>query len=811
MLKNYLLTALRSLRRDWAYALINIAGLGLGVSCSFILALYLRSELTYDHHVPNHENIYRIATEIENDRRRDHVASVSRFAAPLLAEEYPEVRGYVRFFPASQDGRLILRRDDVSFFWKDAYLTDPNVFEVFGHEVLHGDPATALEDPLSIAISETVAERYFGDENPIGQKLATDTAAYTVSLVFADLPENSHLRYDVLLSHKRLDAFLTNVDIRQELWNLSDYSYLVMTDGYDAKDFAAVSDSFSNKYLAERGAQLNASMRLYLEPLGDLHLSSITEGDRPRGNMFYVYTFAAIALFVLAVACINYMNLATARSVKRSKEVAMRKILGASRGQLVAQFLSESLTFAVLSMLLGLLLVHVVLRYTAIDSLLGTSISLNLFEQPVLILWAGCLAVAVGLASGLYPAFYLAAIEPIAALRGSNKGRPARGGSLRQALVFVQFAISIGVIACTLLMAAQMRYLQAKPLGFDKDNIVVVSLIGGDVLERVDFIKGELARYPGVLATTMTPNIPGEVVFTNLAQIELDDGTQSSQTVRVMGGDAAYLDVMGLELVQGRPFDPASGSDQLAYVNESLVRKMGWTQPLGKYIDNGNFRNRVVGVVRDFHFQSLHMPIEPLYIFFNQINFEGVSALQRAVSQSYLYIRIADDGVPGTIEFLEEKFNEFDAAHPFEYRFLGDILDNQYASERRQMQLIGIFAGVCILISTMGLFGLSAFTTAQRTKEIGIRKILGASTPGIIILLFKDVAALILLAAVVASVVAYYVVSNWLAGFAYREGIGITAFLVAGAFAVTVAFCTVALQSFRTANANPALALRYEG
>jgi putative ABC transport system permease protein len=811
MLKNYLLTTLRSLRRDWGYALINIAGLGIGVGCFMVLALYLASELTYDRHVPNHENIYRVAVELENDRRRDHVATTSRFMAPLLADDHAEVRGYVRFFPASQDGRLILRRDDVSFFWTDTYLTDPNVFELFGHTIVYGDPATALEDPLSIAISETVARRYFGDRNPIGEKLATDTAAYTVSLVFADLPVNTHLRYDVLLSYKRLDAFLDNVDIRQALWGLSDFSYLLMADGYNPGDFAEISESFSEKYLAERAAQLNASMRLYLEPLDELHLSSITEGDRPRGNMFYVYTFAAIAFFVLGIACINYMNLATARSIRRSKEVAMRKVVGASRGQLLVQFLGESLTFAVISVLLGLLLVHVVLRYTAIDSLLGTRIGLDLLEQPGLIVAALGLALLVGLVSGLYPAFYLAAIEPVVALRGSTGGKPASGGSMRQALVFLQFAISIGVISCTLLMAAQMRYLQTKPLGFIKDNIVVISLVGADLLERADFIKGELVRDPRILSATLTPNIPGEIVFTNLASIEADDGTESSQTVRVMGGDVDYLEVMGIEIIQGRPFDPATPNEQIAYVNETLVKKMGWTQPLGKHIDNGNFRNRVVGVVRDFHFQSLHTPVEPLYIFFNWFDFEGATPLQRAILQSYLYVKITSEDVPGTLALLEDMFNRLDPARPFEYRFLDDILDRQYASEHRQMQLIGIFAGVCIFISCMGLFGLSAFTTAQRTKEIGVRKILGASTSRIILTLFKDVVGLIVAALVVASAVSYYVVSNWLAGFAYKEGIGPTAFLTAGAFCLAVAFFTVALQSYRTARASPALALRYEG
>lgn len=811
MFKNHLLTTFRSFRRDWVYALINISGLALGVACFVLLGLYLESELTYDHHVPNNENIYRVVVELENDRRRDHVAQTSRFMAPLLVQDFPAVREYVRFFGAAPSGRLILRKDDVQFYWSDAYLADPNVFKVFGHQLIHGDPETALENPLSIAISETVANQYFGNENPVGETLSTDTAAYTISAVFKDLPDNSHLRYDILLSYKRLDAFFANVDIRQALWGLSDFTYVVMQDGYNPESFGGISSDFWDKYLAERGAQLNASMRHYLEPLADIHLESVTEGDRPRGNLFYIYTFSAIAVFVLLVACINYMNLATARSIKRSKEVGMRKILGANHGQLVTQFLGESLVFALISLLIALIFLHVILTYTPIDALLGSSISFNLIDRPFLLLPLIGLVLLVGTISGLYPAFYLAAIKPIAALRGSNKGTGNNGGLLRHALVFVQFAISVGVIACTLLMAIQMNYLQTKPLGYDKEDVVIISLVGADLLERVAFIKGDLKKNPGIKAVTMTPNIPGEVIFTNLASVDMEDGSQSSQTVRVMGGDADYLDVMGLQLIQGRPFDPASENEQIAYVNETLVKKMGWQNPLGKHINNGNFNNRVVGVVRDFHYQSLHMAVEPLYIFFNFVDFEGMNALNRAVVQTYLYIKIDGEDTAGTLTFLEERFGEYDPRHPFEYRFLDDVLEQQYASERRQMQLIGLFAAVCILISCLGLFGLSAFTTVQRTKEIGIRKILGASTPRIIAILFKDIVWLIVGASVVASVASYYVISNWLAGFAYKEDIDIVVFLLAAAFCMAIAFLTVTLQSFKAASTNPAVALRYEG
>lgn len=811
MFKTFILTTLRGIRRDFAYAVINIGGLSVGVSCFIILALFLESELTYDRHFENHENIYRVVTEIENDSRVDHHAITSRRMAPLLAQDNPDIRSFVRFSPASTSGRLLLRDGDTKFYWSDSWLVDENMFEVFSHNILHGDPKTALEDPLSIAISETVAERYFGDENPIGKRLETDTAAYNVTLVFEDLPPNTHLKYDVLLSYKRLDAFFTEVDISQELWGISDYTYVVLPAGYDTRDFAEISSTFFQKYMAERGSQLNSEMRMHLEPLADVHLNSRTQDDRPRGSIFYVYTFSVIAVLVLLVACINYMNLATARSIQRSKEIGMRKILGASRSQLVMQFLGESLIFSFFSVALAVLIVHAVLTWTSIDRLLGSPIAFSLIERPFLAVPLLLLAIIVGLFSGLYPAFYLAGIQPIAALRGNNKGTGKRGGILRQALVFLQFAISVGVIACTLLMAFQMQFLRSKPLGYDPENVLIVTMIGADLLERVPFIKGDLASHPNIIASSISPNIPGEVIFTNLAEVERDDGRNSTQTIKVMGGDVDYLDVLGIELVHGRSFDPATPTEQIAYVNETMVKKMNWQEPLGKHIDNGFFRNRVVGVVRDFHFQSLHTPVEPLYIFYNWLDFEGMDALNRAVVSSYLYIRISDADVPGTLSYLQDKFAGYDPAHPFEYRFLDDVLDQQYASESRQMALIGVFSAVCILVSCLGLFGLSAFTTSQRTKEVGIRKVLGASNGRIILMLFKDMAGLILAAAIVASIIAYYVISNWLAGFAYKEDINVLVFVLAAAFCLAIAFATVSLQSLKTVRTNPGVMLRYEG
>ena len=810
-----LMIVLRGLQRERAYALINIAGLAAGIACFLILALYLRSELTYDQHFEKHEQIYRLAVELETNGKVDRVAASSLFAGELLKQDYADVIDFARIQDVPGE-RQLLRNGDRSFYWDDVVVGDQNLFEMFSHEIIYGDPATALIDPLSIAVSETVAEKYFGNRNPIGETLAADTAQYKITLVYADLPDNTHLRYDAVISFNRILAFLPeNFDVRQGLWGLSSFTYLLMPEDYDVEEFRAISDSFYEEYLAENGARFNSTQRFHVEPLADIHLNSVDRSDRPTGNKFYIYTFGAIAFFILLVACINYMNLATARSAKRAKEVGMRKVLGATRHQLVTQFMAESIVLALISTVIAIVVVQFLLGYTSIDDLLGKHLSLDLAEEPGLILMLAALAIGIGVFSGLYPAFYLSFIQPIAALKGSFKPGSA-DLNMRQALVLLQFVISVGVIACTILMAMQMRYVNSKPLGYDTDNRIVVRLKGADVIEKVGFIKNDLKLNSDVLGVSMTAMIPGSGAGLGLYQVENNDGVIESQTLNVMFVDEDFLDVMDITLADGRGFDAAT--EQTVLVNETAVRQLGWEQPLGKRIEFSGTGpdgepeppQKVVGVVEDFHYESLHQRVGPLAMFKVFASFEDVDALNRQLMNSNLIIKTSGENTQQTLEYLNERWPDYDPKHPFEFRFLDDMLNELYLSEQRQMRLIGVFAGICILISCLGLFGLSAFTTQQRTREIGIRKILGASTARIIFLFFKNILGLIAIASVLASGASYYVITQWLVGFEYKTSINLFVFVLAAAIAIVIAFLTIASQSYRTASATPITALLYE-
>lgn len=815
MLKSSLLIVLRGLRRERVFALVNITGLVAGIACFLILALYLRSELTYDQHFENHDRIYRLAVELETNGKVARVAVSSMFAGELLKQDYADVIDFVRIQDIGNE-RQILRNGDKAFYWEEVVLGEQNLFEIFSHDIIYGDPATALIDPLSIAVSDSLAKTYFGDRNPIGETLEADTAQYKITLVYGDLPHNTHLTYDAVISFNRNLAFIPeNFNVRQGLWALSLFTYLLMPEDYDVGQFEAISNSFYDEYLAENGVRFNSTQRFHLEPLADIHLNSVDRSDRPTGNKFYVYTFGAIALFILLVACINYMNLATARSAKRAKEIGMRKVLGATRQQLVAQFMAESIALALISTVIAVVVVQLLLGYTPVDDLLGKQLSLDLEREPGMIAMLLALAVGVGAFSGLYPALYLSFIQPIAALKGSFKPGSA-DLTMRQALVLVQFTISVGVIACTILMAMQMSYVNSKPLGFDKENRIVIKLKGADVIEKAGFIKNDLRLNSDILGVSLTAMIPGTGAGLGLYQVENNEGVTESQTLNVMFVDDDFLDVMDITLAYGRGFDPAT--EDAVLVNETAVRQLGWDQALGKRVTFAGTGPdgepeppaKVVGVVEDFHYESLHQRVGPLVMFKVFTSFEDMPPLNRLVFSSNLIIKTTGENTRQTLNYISERWPEYDPKHPFGFQFLDDMLNERYVSEQQQMTLIGILAGICILISCLGLFGLSAFTTQQRTREIGIRKILGASTATIIFLFMKSILGLIAIASVLASGASYYVISQWLLGFEYKTGINLFVFLLAATLAALIAFATITLQSYKTARASPIVALRYE-
>ena len=808
-LTGHLQVVLRKLRREKLYAFINLAGLSLAVACCLILALYLRSELTYDRHFEGNENIYRIVEEFENRGQLDAFARTGETLGYLMNADFEEVVDYVAFNPFSP--AVMLRYEDQGFFWDTVARVTPNVFDVFTHEVVYGDLKTALSDPRAIAVSETFARRYFGTENPVGKVITSDVRdPLTIAAVFADLPENTHLRYDVLLPLPQTAETMGSIfQQRQRLWTTPVYTYLVMEEGFDPTSFGRLAADFYERHMAPTATLGGISMRYWLEPLSEVHLFSDVQRDEPGGNLAYVYAFGAVAVFILLVACINYTNLATARSVSRAREVGMRKILGANRGTLILQFISEALVLSVFATILGIALVEILLEFTSVNQLLGTSLRLDLVGEPELVGWIALASVSVGILSGLYPAIYLSSWAPIASLVSSNAGRG--NVYLRQGLVLVQFTVSIAVIAGTLLMAKQMRYLSELELGFDEENRIVIDLVGADLIRDVAVIREELLNNPNVLAVAAHEQILGRLESMGAYGVENDAGVSEPMTINVSRVDEHFIEAMGISIKTGRGFsaelaDRRSG----AIVNEALVRARGWSDPIGKQILDGSGLRRVIGVMEDVHFQSLHNVIDPLvYVLFDD-NWDAMPPRQGANRRRQLTVNVAGGGVRETLAWLEERFAKFDPRHPFQFRFLDDSLDELYQSEENLMKLIGSFAGVSVFIACLGLFGLASFTTEQRRRELSIRKVLGASALEIVQLVSGNVLLLIFAGGLVGSLVAYLAIDRWLLGFAYRTDIGIAAFALAIAAALAVAYLTVAFQSFRAAQADPVEALRYE-
>jgi putative ABC transport system permease protein len=808
-MKRYLKIALRQLAREKLYALLNVSGLALGLACCLMLGLYLWGELTYDRHHVNHERIYRIAANLTfGDGRSSDIAVTSSALGPMLVAEYPDYfKSYVRFRDGTRPNPVLFRYEDQSAYWDDVYLADDNVFEVFTHEIVYGDPRTALAEPNSMAISRRMAQRYFGNENPVGRALMTDGGKPTkVTLVFEELPENSHLRYDALVAYKGRSAEVPT-DFTQRLQRLLnfgnfEFTYVVLADGADPREYARLSEAFYEKYMKAGLQTANLEWKSWLEPLAGIHLNADLQYDLPTGNLMYLYAFAAVAALILGLACINYVNLATARAAQRTRAIGLRKILGAGRVSLIAQFLGESVLFALLATVLGVILVEVLLSLPAVSALFGKTLTLDLFGRPLLGLGVLAFGLLVGLLAGLYPAVYLSSFLPLTALVG--RYRPS-GLRLREALVFVQFAISIGVIACTLLMGQQMRFIANKGLGFAKENRLLLTLRDPNLVGRESLIATELEKQRGVLGVATTSTIMGRDMPQVTGKVENNEGAMTDLGFNLIPVGDDFIPVMGIDVVKGRDFSRRLLTDSgAAYiVNETFVRTMGWDDPLGKRIGLGAAgmnAGPVIGVVKDFNFKSLRTSIEPLLM---------IRSPAKA-DDRLVVVNVAPEGIRETLKSIQKLFAELDPIHPFEYTFLDEELDRLYVSEERLMKLIGIFAAICIFVACLGLFGLAASATQQRTKEIGVRKVLGASTLAIILLLARRVLVLIGAGAAVASIVAWLAMQEWLSGFAYRAELNPAYLLLAALGAGAVALLTIALQSWRTAHGDPVEALRYE-
>jgi putative ABC transport system permease protein len=802
MLRNYLLIALRNLRRQPGYAAINIVGLSVGLACCLLIALFVRDELAYDRFHEHADRVYRVVQEGSTQNTPpDNFAVTGRPVGPALLATYPEVEASVRIAPFNPS----VRHRGEYFFDDEVFYAEPSLFEVFTFPLVEGDPATALRDPYTAVVTETTALRYFPGGSAIGQTLVlNDTLQVAVTGIARDVPAASHFSFDILLSFATYDA-LTPEPPQPQWLVFGMYTYVLLRPGVDAGALTARIENHVQEAVAEVLAQIGLTLRLGLEPLTRIYLHSQRSYQiGPTGSAATVYAFLAIALFVLLIACVNYMNLATARSMHRAREVGVRKSVGASRGLLVRQFLGESVLMAMLALVVALVLVATALPF--FNAVAGKELSYSTILSPAFLVVLVVSALTVGLLGGSYPALVLSGFVPAQVLKGELK-TSRHGARLRQGLVVFQFAVSVALIVGTVAVVQQLSYVRGQDLGFDREHLVVVTaqgVTGAQMAQRYETAKERILQHPGVLSAAASSSSPGDQPVLRWLYAE-GLGQDDSRRVRLLSIDHDFVETYGLEVIAGRRFSRDLETDpQAALINESAVAAFGWGSPeeaLGKWVDFGGsmgLQRPVVGVVRDYHHLSLHQRVEPMAIVITPSSYNRFT------------LRLDGRQLPAAIDHMRTSWGDLFPGFPFEYEFVDAAFAEQYQAEARLGRVVGAFAVLAILVACLGLFGLAAFTAQQRRREIGVRKVLGATTGHLVALLSKDFLVLVAAAFVIGAPLAYFGMNRWLEGFAYRVTLGAELFLAAGLIALLIAGITVSGQALRAATADPVRAIRSE-
>ncbi|WKN41008.1 ABC transporter permease [Tunicatimonas pelagia] len=813
MIKNYLKIAFRNLLKQRFYSVINVLGLAIGLAVCLLIALFVLDEMSYDRYHTNADQIYRVRLSYSLGGQSGDFPIASAPLARTMAETYPEVENAVRF---RAQGNYTVYRDDRAYQEEDVTYADSTLFTVFDIPLLHGNPETALTEMNSLVLCETSVEKYFGadwEQNPpLGETLllGRDKTPYKITGIFEEIPTNSHFHFDVFLSMVSLK------DSQSEIWLSNNYyTYLLLREDANVTDVEEkLNETFETYGAPQLEQYANASYEDFiasgnyfnylLQPLTDIHLHSDLEHEiEANGDIRYVYIFSAIALFVLLIACFNFMNLSTARSAGRAKEVGIRKTLGSIRQQLITQFLAEALLVSFLALLLAILFAEVAIPF--FNDLAGKQLTINYLQTwyfiPLLLL----AVTAIGLLAGSYPAFFLSAFRPASVLKGKLATKSG-GRWLRNGLVVLQFGISITLITSTVVVYQQLNHIRNKKLGYDKEHVLVLHNTFY-LNKQAETFKNEALRQPGVTAATLTGHLPADPFNNNNNAIFPDNNPESDQTTTApwFSVDYDYIPTMGMNIATGRNFSRDFATDSTAMIiNEAAAKYFfGEDDPLGHKLSNfgeepGSFTSyTVVGVVEDFHYSTLRQKIMPMVMIMGN----SISALS---------LRVQPEQVTATIAALEDQWNRFQPDLPFEYSFLDERFDNIYQAEQRLGTIFTIFCSLAIFIACLGLFGLAAYTAEQRTKEIGIRKVMGASVSSLVVSFSKDFTKLVLVALLVAIPTAYFLMNQWLADFAYRISLGASTFIIAGGIALLIAWLTISFQSIRAAVANPVDSLRNE-
>ncbi len=795
MLNNYLKIALRNIKKHKGYSFINIAGLAVGMTCCILILLWVQDELSFDRYHANADRIYRITYAEEIGDAFDHYAVPPFAAAPAFAAELPGISAYTRLWQRTG----LIKYEGENFDERNIFYADKDFFKIFSHEFIQGEPVTALEKPGSIVLTQDMAKKIFGDKDALGKTInLTADGDLKVTGVVKNVPRNSHFHFNYLVSMNTIQG--RRAEFLDAWFVIAGWSYVLLEKEADAKSIESKLAPIVEKHAGADARKYGQKMFYFLQPLTDIHLKSSLEGElEGNGDIRYVYVFSLIAVFILLIACINFMNLSTARSFNRGKEVGLRKVLGAHKKRLILQFLSESTGFAFVALILALNLVWFLLP--AFSGLTGKEIAMTkLFSRGVVL----CLIVLlglVGLAAGSYPALYLSSFQPLDTIRQ----RPQRGASrsvLRNALVILQFVISIVLIISTLIVLRQLAFMKNQKLGFKKEQVLAIYARGQGLAEQYEAFKNELKKDSDIIEASYSNGIPGKTgsVLTTFLEGQPDN---VSFTFDFVFADYDFLKTYEINLIQGRDFsrDFETDKEGVFLINETAQSKLGWgEETLGKKIGYSREVMRpIVGIVQDFHYRSLKEAIGPLAIFL------------RPGRDTYLSIKMSTNDVSRTLSNIATTWNTFEKERRFEYFFVDEYFDALYHSEERLSQIITFFAFIAIFVACLGLFGLASFTAEQSTKEIGIRKVLGATVGSIVFHLSRNIIKGVLIANVIAWPLTFYVIKKyWLSNFPFRISINILLFLAAGVIAFCIAMVTVSFQSIKAALANPVDSIRYE-
>ncbi len=805
MLKSYFIIALRNIQRNKLFSLLNITGLALGIVSCLLIYIYVQDELSFDAHHKKADQIYRVQCFYKFEDVEDKFGISPFPVMPTLKKEYPEIKDGTRLFIL---GNQNIFKDGKVINLANAYFADENYFKIFDYKFLKGNIASALSSPNNVVLTREYATKIFGSKEPMGEMIEWNKKTLKVSAIIDEKSYNTHTEVGMFIPVSNMNPNFKK-QIEDNWGNNNSFSYVIIPDAKTAENFQPKMDDYVKKYILPQWKKFgfNGKITFHIEALKDIHFNNYLIYDTPKkGNYSYVQLFGIVAILILCIACINYINMSTAAATKRSKEVAMRKVSGASRGQLINQFMGESTLISLIALVLsfGLLEIFLPMFNEITGKEIGMMSILNSGMVGILVL----LLITIGVFAGSFPAFYLSRFSPHVILKNTFF-KNGNKHTVRRVLMTLQFSISLFMIICTLMVYTQLDFMRKKQMGFEKENMMAITIPQsfGDTLliQKFRSLKTELKSENYVADASFTANLPGQNFSRYVLKVKTKNGMED-RPIATMVSDFDFPTLMNMELVEGRYFDEKNPADlqNSVLVNEATVKMLGWKNPLKESLflpdDSANVQLNVIGVLKDFHFASLHSPIEPLTVFMNDPKF----------TSGYMVVKIKPGNLQANIASIQKMWSTMLPNKEFEYAFLDDSIGKLYLAEDKMFKVFVYFATLALILSCMGIYGLSFFTTQQRTKEIGIRKVMGASVLRILLLLNKEFMVMTGIALIIAFPAAWYIISNWLEGFAYHTNLSPFIFIIAFSFILLLSIITVSLQAIRTAWRNPVLSLRYE-